>query len=185
MNRKESLDFINQYSKNLKDKKESEEELKKLQGQRPFEVQAGPSFSFMRYFWPFLVLYPILTTILYVLFLAVFKVQTNGGMLGLMFLSLVVYFIAAIYIAHLRRDRASAKLYAERMEFKRQADKKRDERIAELQQKIDKCGSYIKTNQDKIPIICRNQESVNIIKDMLVNGKAETLEDAISSLHAA
>lgn len=179
MDRIETVARLDAYIKAMEQKKENEEEIEKLESK--IRTPADPSYNYtlIRFLWPFLVLYPVLVTLISVSFALLVKAQTESDLYFIVIISLGVYFITSVFIAKALRKRKCEKEYKERVLIKEKEDEIRKRRIQDLENENKEHLEIIQANKDLLPASCRNLESAKKIKTYLIKGKFDTIEEAV------
>ena len=180
MDKNETIRALDAYIDALQKKNSIQRDIEKTE--KYIGITPDPSFgySFMRFFWPFLAVFPVVYAL--ILVIVIYVIQVDNRMSAYFFLValLVVYFAAAVFIAKALRKRASKKLYDEELERYRHEDERKTAKVAELKKELEKYNKIIKENQDMLPVSCRSVDSAKAIRTAIKMGKAETIEDAIS-----
>lgn len=176
--KEELLNKLSAYIEALKDKEEAEEEIERLKARIGVDVDPTYDYSFMRFFWPFLVFYPILAAIVWVVIIAHQEVPA-GYMPVLWILITVIYFAASLVAARAWRKKACMKLYQERVEITQVEDRKLAGRLAQVEESLGATKQFLNDNKDIVPVRYRNIESLKEIKSKIARGQASTIEEAI------
>ena len=172
------LSKLSAYIDALKDKEEAEEEIERLKARIGVEVDPTYDYSFMRFFWPFLVFYPILAAIIYVVVFA-HNAVPPGYLSVLWILITVIYFAVSLVSARAWRKKACMKLYQERVEISQVEDRKLAGRLAQVEESLGATKQFLNDNKDIVPVQYRNIESLKEIKSKIARGQASTIDEAI------
>ncbi len=179
MDKNEIVARLDTYINAMEQKKQIDDEIKNLESQIRTSVDSSYNYTFIRFFWPFLVLYPVFGTMIYMAFALLFKAQTEGDLYLCLIVGFGIYFIASVFIAKALRNRKCNKEYQERLALKLQIDEVRKKRIEELEDANRQNTDVIKEHQDMLPASCRNLDSAKKIRMYLFRGKFETIEEAV------
>lgn len=179
MDKDEIVVSLDSYIKAMEQKKANDEEIKDLESKIRTSVDSSYNYTFIRFFWPFLVLYPVLGTMIYMLFVFLIKPETYSGLYVCLIFGFAVYFIISAVIAKALRKKKCEKEYRERVEVKLQNDEVRKKRIEELKRDNTEKLMTIQEHKDLLPASCRNLDSAKKIKMLLIKGKFDTIEEAV------
>ena len=182
MDKNELMERLDIYIKATNEKTEAEGQIKELESQIRMQVDSSYQYSFIRFFWPFLVLYPVLGTMFYLGLLYLIQAESYGDAYFCSLLGTVIYFVIAALVARKLRKVKCEKEYRAQVEMKEKIDADKKKRIEELQDEVKKQTEIIQENKDILPVSCRNIESVKKIRMLLVKGKIETIEEAVNYL---
>ena len=176
--KEELLNKLSAYIEALKDKEEAEEEIERLKARIGVDVDPTYDYSFMRFFWPFLVFYPVLSTIIMVVIVAHNKMAIQS-MWPLWIVITAIYFAISIVIARAWRKKSCMKLYNERVEIQQVEDRKLAGRLEQLEESLEATKNFLNDNKDLVPLQYRNIDSIKEIKSKIARGQASTIDEAI------
>ena len=180
MEKEEILNRLNEYIEALKDKEEYEDEIERLKSKIGVDVEPTYDYAFMRFFWPFLVFYPILVAIICVVVMT--HDRMAAGILSVLWILVtVIYFAIAVVLARAWRKKACTKLYIERVEIMQVEERKSKSKLEQLENSLEETNVFLNANKDLVPIQYRNIDSLKEIKSKIARGQASTIEEAIEN----
>lgn len=183
MDKNEIVVKLDAYIKAMEQKKENEDEIKDLESKIRTSVDSSYNYSLIRFLWPFLVLYPVLVTLISVAIALLFRVETQGDLYFIVLVSFGIYFVASVFIAKALRKKKCEKEYKERVLIKEKEDGIRKRRIEDLETENKKHLEVIQETKELLPASCRNIESAKMIKTYLIKGKFDTIEEAVEFIY--
>ncbi len=179
MDKNEIVARLDTYIGALEQNAQIDDEIRNLESKIRTSVDSSYNYTFIRFFWPFLVLYPVFGTMIYMAFAFLFKAETQGDLYICMLVGFGIYFIGSVFIAKALRNRKCNKEYQQKLALKLQTDEIMRKRIEELENANQANLAVMKEHQDLLPASCRNLDSAKKIRMMLFRGKFETVEEAV------
>ena len=183
MEREELIKSLDAYATALKNREESDKRITDLKSRK----EITPSreycqFTLIRYYWPFFVLFFVISLIAAVIYGVVNHDRFDFAAIIYELVFAVFYFPITALIANAIRDRASEKLYRETVAQMDKEKGKIEEEIAKQEALADESSKIIAECKDLVPAKYRNVSSVMSIRRFLVSGKASTVEEAVELL---
>ena len=118
MDKNELMEKLDIYIKATNEKAEAEGQIKELESQIRMQVDSSYQYSFIRFFWPFLVLFPVLGTMFYLGLLYLIQAESYGDAYFCSLLGTVIYFVIAALVARKLRKVKCEKEYRAQVEMK-------------------------------------------------------------------
>ena len=181
MDKKEALRLLERYTNALKAKAEAEDGLSRIDSS--YKVDAsGFDVPFKKILIPFLGVFLFIALTLRIAFTSSLNYKNEVPVTIGIFAGAVVLGFVFAKLYHLYAQKEAGKnlkaLQSEKLTAK-------ETKISEYKAAISKASYKIAETESAIPVACRGIEAARKAKNMLLSGKAETLEDATGGFTAA